>query len=88
MNRVESQKTTYMPTELHSLASDDKNLLSVEELAMSFGEPKDFEGHFAKKPRGHRAHERGTVGLGQLVVERLIADIEQVPIAQKRFILP
>src|SRR2546421_13064169 len=43
----------------------------------SFGEPKDFEGHFAKKPRGHRAHERGKVGLGQLVVERLIADIEQ-----------
>src|SRR2546421_3045828 len=40
----------------------------------SFGEPKDFEGHFAKKPRGHRAHERGKVGLGQLVVERLIGN--------------
>src|SRR5207248_5729140 len=38
----------------------------------SLFEPQDFEGHFADKPRGHGADERGTMRLGHLVIERLV----------------
>src|SRR4029434_7202153 len=40
----------------------------------SFGEPEDFQGQFAKKSRGHSAHERSKMGLRQLIIERLVGN--------------
>src|SRR5207248_2510683 len=38
------------------------------------GEPEDFQGQFANKSRGHSAHERSTMGLRQLIRERLVGN--------------